>query len=291
MRTTWRDGDVDKAVTAPLSLIVSAFAPVADARRALTPQLRTDGDTVLLLIDLGGGKNRLGGSALAQVYGQLGNDAPDVDDPRRSPHSSRRSRRCMRSTSCSPITTAPTAACSRRWARWRSPRAAVWRSCIDELPGSAVAALFNEELGAVLQVRAADRHDVVAAFEAAGLRCVCVGEPTSDGRIRIVGDSATLFDASRVDLHRAWSATTHALQRLRDNPACADQEYERILDAADPGLAPHAHLRSGRGHRRAVHRDRRAAARRDPARAGRQRPDRDGGGIRSRRASPPSTCT
>jgi phosphoribosylformylglycinamidine synthase len=110
--------------------------------------------------------------------------------------------------------------------------------CIDELPGAPAEALFNEELGAVLQVGTADRHDVVAAFEAAGLRCICVGEPVVDGRIRIVGDAATLFEASRIELHRAWSATTHALQRMRDNPASADQEYERISDADDPGLAP-----------------------------------------------------
>ena len=144
----------------------------------------------------------------------------------------------MRSTSCWPITTARTAACSSTLVEMAFAARCGLEIVLDELPGSAAEALFNEELGAVLQVRAADRHDVVAAFEAAGLRCICVGEPTPDGRIRILGDRATLFEASRVELHRAWSATTHALQRLRDNPASADQEYERISDADDPGLAP-----------------------------------------------------
>jgi phosphoribosylformylglycinamidine synthase len=238
MRTAWRDGNVDKAVTAPVSLIVSAFAAIADARRVMTPQLRTDVASVLLLVDLGNGKNRLGGSALAQVYGQLGNVAPDVDDPAalaaffatvQSLHAQHKllayHDRSDGGLFATLVEMAVAARCGLAIAT-------------DELPGAPAEALFNEELGAVLQVRATDRHDVVCAFEAAGLRCVCVGEPASDGRIRIVGDSVTLFEASRVELHRAWSATTHALQRMRDNPASADQEYERISDADDPGLAP-----------------------------------------------------
>jgi phosphoribosylformylglycinamidine synthase len=238
MRTAWREGNVDKAVTAPVSLIVSAFAAIVDARRVMTPQLRTDVASVLLLVDLGNGKNRLGGSALAQVYGQLGNVAPDVDDPAalaaffatvQALHAQHKllayHDRSDGGLFATLVEMAVAARCGLAIAT-------------DELPGAPAEALFNEELGAVLQVRATDRHDVVCAFEAAGLRCVCVGEPASDGRIRIVGDSVTLFEASRVELHRAWSATTHALQRMRDNPASADQEYERISDADDPGLAP-----------------------------------------------------
>ena len=109
---------------------------------------------------------------------------------------------------------------------------------LDELPGDALAALFNEELGAVVQVAVTDRHAVVEMFEAAGVRCIAVGKPTTDHRIRISGDGVSLLDVGRVDLHRAWSATTHALQRMRDNSVAADQEYERILDMADPGLSP-----------------------------------------------------
>ena len=238
MRTAWREGEVDKAVTAPVSLIVSAFAPIADARRVLTPQLRADVASVLLLVDLGNGRNRLGGSALAQVYGQLGNVAPDVDDPAplaaffatvQALHAQHKLLAYHDRSDGGLFATLVEMAIAGRCGL---------AIVVDELPGSAAEALFNEELGAVLQVRAADRHDVVAAFEAAGVRCVCVGEPTSDDRIRIVGESVTLFEASRVELHRAWSATTHALQRMRDNPASADQEYERIAEVDDPGLTP-----------------------------------------------------
>ena len=125
MRTTWEEAGRKKEVVAPLSLIVSAFAPCADARRVLTPQLRLDaGATVLILVDLGRGKNRLGGSILAQVYGQIGNDAPDVDDAGALKAFSTRCRRSIATACCSPITTAPTAACSRRCAKWLSRRIA-----------------------------------------------------------------------------------------------------------------------------------------------------------------------
>jgi len=89
-----------------------------------------------------------------------------------------------------------------------------------------------------VQVAAANRHDVVAAFEAGGLRCVAIGEPKRSESVRILRDGVALFDEARIDLHRAWSSTTHAMQRLRDHPEAADQEYERILDVSDPGLSP-----------------------------------------------------
>ena len=123
MKTVWGEGATRKSVVAPVSLIVSAFAPVGDVRKTWTPQLRTDlGATTLLLVDLGAGANRLGGSSLAQVYGALGATPPDLDDPAAADAvSPRRSRSCARRTWCSPTTTAPMAACSRRWPRWRSP--------------------------------------------------------------------------------------------------------------------------------------------------------------------------
>ncbi len=240
MRTTWSDGGAARAVTAPISLIVSAFAPVVDARRVLTPQLRLDqGRTVLLLVDLGNGRNRLGGSALAQVHGQLGRNAPDVDDPEtlksffatiQSLHAQGRILAYHDRSDGGLFATLAEMAFAARCGL---------AIAVDELPGAAIAALFNEELGAVLQVRAADRHDVVGAFESAGLRCVAVGEPSAGDRLRLSQGSLVLLDESRVDLHRAWSSTTHALQRLRDHPQAADQEYERLLDTDDPGLSPH----------------------------------------------------
>jgi phosphoribosylformylglycinamidine synthase len=239
MRTTWNEGGVEHAVTAPVSLIVSAFAPVPDARRVLTPQLRFDRrETMLLLVDLGNGQNRLGGSALAQVHGRLGDVAPDLDDPELlkaffvTVQALHREGRLLayhdRSDGGLFAALAEMAFASR----------CGLAVALDELPGPPIAALFNEELGAVLQVRAADRHDIVAAFEAAGLRCVAIGEPIAGERVRFSREAAVLLDESRVDLHRAWSRTTHALQRLRDDADAADQEYERLLDTGDSGLMP-----------------------------------------------------
>jgi phosphoribosylformylglycinamidine synthase len=240
MRTTWSDGGKARAVTAPISLVVCAFAPVTDARRVLTPQLRGDqGNTVLLLVDLANGQNRLGGSALAQVYDRLGNTAPDLDDAETlkgffaTVQALHRQARILAYHDRSDgglfatlVEMAFAARCGLAIA-------------LDELPGAPIGALFNEELGAVLQVRADDRHDVVAAFETAGLRCVAVGEPAPGDRVRVSQGGRVLLDEARVDLHRAWSRTTHALQRLRDHPQAADQEYERLLDTDDPGLSPH----------------------------------------------------
>ncbi len=240
MRTTWSEGGEPRAVTAPISLIVSAFAPVIDARRVLTPQLRFDcGRTVLLLVDLANGQNRLGGSALAQVYGRLGSNPPNVDDPEtlkgffatvQALHAQAGILAYHDRSDGGLFATVVEMAFAARCGL---------AITLDELPGAAIAALFNEELGAVLQVRATDRHDVVGAFEAAGLRCVAVGEPARGDRIRVSQGGLLLLDESRVELHRAWSRTTHALQRLRDYPQAADQEYERLLDVDDPGLVPH----------------------------------------------------
>jgi len=240
MRTTWTDNGIAKAVTAPVSLIISAFAPMDDARSTLTPLLRLDaGDTTLVHIDLGGGRHRLGASALAQVYGQLGNDAPDLDDPRRLSaffalvQQLHREGRLLAYHDISDgglfATLAEMAFASR----------CGLAVALDAAPDACLAALFAEELGAVVQVKASDASDVIAAVRAAGLLAATVGSPTRTGRIAVTCRGATVLDESRIDLHRAWSATTHAMQRLRDNPVVADEEYARILDAGDPGLVPH----------------------------------------------------
>jgi phosphoribosylformylglycinamidine synthase len=237
MRTTWRDGGVEKVVTAPVSLIVSAFAPVADARRTATPLLRRDAhDTALLLIDLGGGRRRLGGSALAQVYGQLGDAAPDLDDPLRL------------------------AAFVDFVARLRNDGhlfayhdiadGGVFATLVEMafasrcgleigLPssGDVLATLFAEELGAVVQVPADAVTAILADAQWSGLAAYEIGRRAPGTRIRIGVGDAIVLDESRIDLHRAWSSTTHAMQRLRDNPDAADEEYERLQDAGDPGLA------------------------------------------------------
>jgi len=239
MRTTWRDGGVDKAVTAPLSLIVSAFAPLPDARRVLTPLLARDrGGTELLWIDLGAGKRRLGGSALAQVYGQLGEVAPDLDD---AAHLSAFFGAIQELAADGRILAYHDIADGGLFATLCEMAFATRCGLaigLDAVGGDPLAALFAEELGAVVEVRAGERAAVVARLAGAGLAAHAIGAPVADPRIRITARGTTLLDEARVDLHRAWSATTHELQRLRDNPEVVDQEYARILDTGDPGLAP-----------------------------------------------------
>jgi phosphoribosylformylglycinamidine synthase len=264
MRTTWKDPKTreDKAVTAPLSLVVSAFSRVNDVRRTLTPQLRMDkGDTELVLIDLGAGKNRLGGSALAQVHGVLGNEPPDIDDPAKlkaffsaiqklnqggrilAYHD--RSDGGLLATLCEMAfagRTGVTAYLDNLALDPRSLDVDGHERQSDVLAGNVgeriLGVLFNEEAGAVLQVRKEDRGAVMQVLRDAGLSAESqvIGHPNRDGQVRVIVDGKAVFAQKRVDLHRAWSDVTHRMQGLRDNPDCADQEYERILDEQDPGL-------------------------------------------------------
>ena len=265
MRTTWQDPATNaaKAVTAPLSLIVSAFARVTDARRTLTPQLRTDlGDTELVLVDLGAGRNRLGGSALAQVHSQVGHEAPDLDDPARlkgffaAVQALNAAGRILayhdRSDGGLFATLCEMAFAGRAGITANLDGLAFDAQRLDvegherqsdgyagNLDERVLAVLFNEELGAVLQVRRGDRAAVMQALRDEGLAAHShvIGHPNADGQVRVIVNGKPVFAEKRVDLHRAWSEVTHHIQRLRDNPVCADQEYERLLDEGDPGLS------------------------------------------------------
>jgi phosphoribosylformylglycinamidine synthase len=232
-------------VVAPVSLIVSAFAPVGDVRRTLTPQLRTDrGPTRLVLVDLGGGRNRLGGSCLAQVYGRIGRHAPDCDDPARlraffeAVARLRNDSRVLayhdRSDGGLFVTL-----CEMMFASHVGVTVDIGRLIGSSGP---LAALFTEELGAVLQVRSADLAGIQDAFAAVGLAADChpIGRMNKEGRLVIRQSGREIYSELGTVLQRAWSETTYHMQRLRDNPDCARQEYDRILDAADPGL--HARL-------------------------------------------------
>ncbi|MDE2208973.1 MAG: phosphoribosylformylglycinamidine synthase [Betaproteobacteria bacterium] len=239
MRTTWRDGDADKAVTAPVSLVVSAFAPVADARACLTPLLRLDaGDTLLLHLDLADGRRRLGASALAQVHGQLGNECPDLDVPSRLSAFFA----LVQALHGDALLLAYHDISDGGIFVTLAEMAFASRCGLDiVLPADgadALASLFAEELGAVVQVAAGDAAAVLARAQGARIAAQVVGSPVAGDRITVRRGAATVLDEARVDLHRAWSSTTHAMQRLRDNPQAADQEYARIADADDPGLAP-----------------------------------------------------
>ena len=244
MKTAWREGEENRKVVAPVSLIVSAFAPVQDVRRTLTPVLRTGrGETRLLLIDLGAGRNRLGGSCLAQVYGRVGREAPDCEDPRRLRAffdviaRLRRDDLLLayhdRSDGGLFVTL-----CEMAFAGHGGVMVDIGGG--DET--SAIAALFAEELGAVVQIDAAVESRVLSLLREAGLGdCASiVGRVIAEDRVEITRDGAAWFDASRTELRQAWSETTFRLQALRDNPECAREEYERATDPSDPGL--HARL-------------------------------------------------
>ena len=240
MKTVWHDAGEEKSVTAPLSLIISAFAPVTDCRRTLTPQLRRDlGDTDLILIDLGKGHNRLGGSCLAQVYKQLGNKTADLDDPQAlkaffSVIQSMNQDGLLiayhdRSDGGLFVTIAEMAFAGHSGVAIQ----------LDALGDEPLASLFAEELGAVIQVRHCDTDTVLELLHRSGLAKYShvIGTVTSDDRIVFTYDHQEVLADSRVNFQRSWSETTWRMQSLRDNPVCAQQEYDSILDAADPGIS------------------------------------------------------
>ncbi len=240
MKTVWRDEQgQEQRMTAPLSLIISAFARVSDCRKTLTPQLCTDrGDTDLILIDLGKGRNRLGGSALAQVYKQVGHHAPDLDDPQ----AFKAFFAAVQAFNEEGLILAYhdrsdgglfATVCEMAFAGHAGVTIA-----LDDLGDDIAAALFCEELGVVLQVRHSDTDTVLDWLHGAGLgkHSHVIGELRDDDRIVFTHDRREVLAGRRVDFQRAWSETTWRMQTLRDNPHCAQQEYDRLLDENDPGL-------------------------------------------------------
>ena len=238
MRTAWRHDGTDKSVVAPVSLIVSAFAPVRDVRRTWTPALQQDqGPTHLLLLDLGRGRNRLGLSALAQVFNRTGGAVADADDGS-----------LLRGFAAAMIELR-----ARDWVLAYHDRSdgglivtliemAFAGHCgLDvELPptASAVAALFAEELGAVLQIRCEHEAEVRSLLARHGLAdCAhLLGAPSGTMRVRVRAGGRQL-DEDWSDLRRAWSETSYQMRRLRDDPQCADEEFAAQVDAHDPGLS------------------------------------------------------
>jgi phosphoribosylformylglycinamidine synthase len=273
MRTTWKDESdekadsfgIAKAVTSPVSLIVSAFAPVHDVRKSLTPQIKTDaGDTAIILIDLGRGKNRLGASALSLVMGQLGNETPDVDsaedlkafftaiqqlnnDGKLLAYHDRSdgglygtltemafAGRAGLSINLDILTLEEGHGADQGDAK-------NWAGQIAERRNEqTLRALFSEELGAVIQVRAEEKSlvmDVLRTFNLGACSHI-IGKPNDRGVIEFTRDAKIIYAKPRAELHRLWSETSWRIARLRDNPACADAEYDRILDVTDPGITP-----------------------------------------------------
>jgi len=271
MSTAWQDGGTEKRMTAPVSLIVSAFASVADIRLSLTPQLKYDadfttkvtkstksetfvssvnfvvndqgsdriGDTVLLLIDLGRGKNRLGGSILAQVVSQLGEATPDVENPAdlkgfwNAIQQLGREKKLLAYHDRSDGGLLATVV----------EMAFAGHTGVDlEIPHlhDPFAALFNEELGAVIQVRETDLDDVYLTLRQHGLKtCVSrLGTLNPHYALRVTQSGKELLNENLSTLRALWSDVTRRIQTMRDNPACAESEFQLKLDRADPGITP-----------------------------------------------------
>ncbi len=251
MSTVWQDGDTTKRMTAPVSLIVSAFAPVADITKSLTPQLQhpvgasladargqQEGST-LLLIDLGRGRNRLGGSILAQVVSQLGEATPDVD----SAADLKAFWNAIQQLGAE----------QKLLAYHDRSDGGLLATAVEmafaghvgvtlELPAGTdpFAALFAEELGAVVQVANSDLAAVEHTLAAAGLGdCTTrIGTLNTDYAFRVTAGGEALLEENLSDLRAIWSDVTRRIAALRDNPACAEQEYQHKLDATDPGISP-----------------------------------------------------
>lgn len=239
MKTKWDVNGKERTVTAPMSLVISAFARVEDVRKTLTPQLRTDkGDTSLILVDLSNGLNRLGGSCLAQVYGQLGTEAPDVDSAERlksffdamqflvsrgkilSYHD--------RSDGGLFVTVAEMAFAGKTGVT----------VSLDQIDSDNLKALFSEELGAVLQVADSEKEKVMSILSGHGLGACSfvIGKLNSDDSVTFTRNGDVVLSDSRTHFRTVWAETTAKMQALRDNPACAKSEFEAKFDAKDPGL-------------------------------------------------------
>ncbi len=243
MRTQWQENGEQKSVTAPLSLIISGFAPVTDVRKTVTPQLRKDsGSSDLILIDLGRGQNRLGGSALAQVYKQIGDRSPDLDEAEDlkalfaviqgliedqlllAYHD--RSDGGLFATLC-------------EMAFAGNVGLDVNLDLLADEAAQLSAALFSEELGAVIQVSAENTEAVLSQFVAAGLGdCtqVIAGLNERDN-LRFTFQDQTVLEIRRVQAQRWWAETSYQIQALRDNADCAQQEFDGLLDEHNPGLS------------------------------------------------------
>jgi len=238
MLTVWQDQMGELTMTSPLSLIITAFAPVTDISKTLTPQLQAIADSVLILVDLGLAKNRLGGSVLAQVYQQMGDVSPDLDDAAllkgffNTIQTLNRQNKLLayhdRSDGGLLATVTEMLFASRLGVSLN----------IDNLDEDVLAALFNEELGAVLQVHSHDTDEVIGLFKQAGFSngVHIIGGLTKSQQLSIYHADRLIYSANRAELQFTWSEVSYRMQALRDNPDCAKQQFDRIADDNDPGL-------------------------------------------------------
>jgi phosphoribosylformylglycinamidine synthase len=239
MKSTWEEDGKKREMISPLSLIVSAFSPVSDIRNTLTPQLRTDsGDTDLILIDLGFGKNRLGGSALAQVYNATGTETPDLDDAKlfanffNTIQSLNQEGKLLayhdRSDGGLLATVAEMGFAGRTGIDIH----------LDAIGNDALSILFNEELGAVIQIQRENRESVLSMLADAGLTNAShiIGSLNDDMCLHISSQQQTVLDDDILELQQVWAETSYQLASLRDNPECTKQAFDAINNPEDHGL-------------------------------------------------------
>lgn len=239
MKTQWQDQQGDKSVTAPLSLVITAFGRVRDVRRTMTPQLRMDkGDSKLVLIDLGRGQNRLGGSSLAQVYRQLGDLTPDVDSPELLKGFFDATQQLIHEKKLLAYHDRSDGGLFTTVAEMAFAGHCGVEVALDTLGEDDLAALFSEELGAVVQVSVEELDAVLEAYKAHGLEdCVhVIGRPVREDVVRFNRNGEEVLSHLRSHYRAIWAETTHQMQRLRDNPECADEEFEAKQNLNDPGL-------------------------------------------------------
>ena len=242
MRTVWNDDGQEKSVTSPVSLVISSFAPVEDVRKSVTPQLRKDkGDTVLILIDLGRGSHRLGGSALSQVYGRSGGSPADLHQPQ--------DLRAFFDVIQSLLLDDTLLAYHDRgdggllvtlleMAFAGRTGLTIDLSNLMQDKNDSLPVMFSEELGAVIQVRVADKDRVIDSFAEQGLAgCThLLGSLADRQAINVYWKEHLLLSGNRIRYQRFWSETSYRLQALRDNPECARQEFDNLFDDVDEGL-------------------------------------------------------
>ncbi len=230
MRTVWEDKGKQKSVTSPLSLIITAFAPVNDVERTLTPQLAADEETRLIFVDLGQGKNRLGGSALAQVYNQVGNESPDVDHTLLK-HFFTTTQKLNKEGKLLSYHDRSDGGLLATLVEMAFASRCGLDIDLSKLPGDNLSKLFNEELGVVVQVR---KQDVASVRKLFGKYTYDIGAPTKSQQINF----KAIYKNSRTELEKFWADTSYRIQTLRDNAKLAKQELELIADDKDPGLTP-----------------------------------------------------
>ena len=238
MRTAWQDANGEgRAVTSPLSLIITGFSPVLDVRKTLTPQLRTDqGDTELLLLDLGAGANRMGGSILAQVFSEFGDTAPDVDDAQALKGFFDVMQASMERGDILAYHDRSDGGLLTTLAEMSFAGHVGVSVDLSGLDEDTMAVLFTEELGAVVQVLSGSAEALMEKFTDAGVSAHRLGTLNANDSLEISRDGEILFACNRAALQACWSETSYRVASLRDNAECVQQEFDRILHP-DLGLS------------------------------------------------------